>query len=59
MTYEVRKGRMSFRLEAPYSEERKKAAIEAAKKKKGNLWRGSRRKSAEIPIGIAGKGHIC
>ena len=37
VTYEVRKGRLSFRLTAPYTEERKKAASEAAKKNTGNL----------------------
>ena len=32
MEFEIRKGRFSFRLTAPYSEERRKAAGEAAKK---------------------------
>ena len=32
MEFEIRKGRFSFRLTAPYSEERKRAASEAAKK---------------------------
>ena len=32
MEFEVRKGRCSFRLTAPYSEERRQAASEAAKK---------------------------
>ena len=32
MEFEIRKGRFSFRLAAPYSEERRKAASEAAKK---------------------------
>ena len=32
MEFEIRKGRFSFRLTAPYSEERRKAASEAAKK---------------------------
>ena len=32
MEFEIRKGRLSFRLTAPYSEERRKAASEAAKK---------------------------
>ena len=32
MEFEVRKGRFSFRLTAPYSEERRRAASEAAKK---------------------------
>ena len=32
MEFEIRKGRFSFRLTAPYSEERRRAASEAAKK---------------------------
>ena len=32
MEFEVRKGRFSFRLTAPYSEERRRAASKAAKK---------------------------
>ena len=32
MEFEIRKGRFSFRLTAPYSEERRKTASEAAKK---------------------------
>ena len=32
MEFEIRKGRLSFRLTAPYSEERRRAASEAAKK---------------------------
>ena len=32
MEFEIRKGRFSFRLTAPYSEERRKAASVAAKK---------------------------
>ena len=32
MDFEIRKGRFSFRLTAPYSEERRRAASEAAKK---------------------------
>ena len=31
LTFEIEKGRLSFRLTAPYSEERKRAASEAAK----------------------------
>ena len=31
LTFEIEKGRLSFRLTAPYSEERRKAASEAAK----------------------------
>ena len=34
--YEIRKGRFSFRLTAPYSEERRKAASEVAKKNSVN-----------------------
>ena len=37
MEFEIRKGRFSFRLTAPYSEERRKTASEAAKKHSGNL----------------------
>lgn len=37
LTLEVRKGRFSFKLTAPYSEERRKAARELAKKYTGNL----------------------
>ena len=36
MEFEIRKGRLSFRLTAPYSEERRKAASEAAKKNSVN-----------------------
>ena len=32
LTFEIEKGRLSFRLTAPYSEERKQAASELAKK---------------------------
>ena len=35
MEFEIRKGRFSFRLTAPYSEERRRAASEAAKKHSG------------------------
>ena len=31
MEFEIRKGRFSFRLTAPYSEERRKASSEAVK----------------------------
>ena len=37
MEFDIEKGRFSFRLTAPYSEERKRAASEAAKKHSGNL----------------------
>ena len=36
MEFEIRKGRFSFRLTAPYSEERRRAASEAAKKNNVN-----------------------
>ena len=32
LTFEIEKGRLSFRLTAPYSEERRRVASEAAKK---------------------------
>lgn len=32
LTFEIEKGRLSFRLTAPYSEERKRAASESAKR---------------------------
>ncbi|MFQ9892669.1 MAG: hypothetical protein ACLRWH_05790 [Emergencia sp.] len=38
-TFEVKKGRFSFKLTAPYSEERRKAADELAKKYTKNLRR--------------------
>ena len=37
MEFEIRNGRFSFRLTAPYSEERRNAASKAAKKHSGNL----------------------
>ena len=36
MEFDIRKGRFSFRLTAPYSEERRKAASELAKKNSVN-----------------------
>ena len=39
MEFEIRKGRFSFRLTAPYNEERRRAASEAAKRHSGNLSR--------------------
>ena len=39
MEFEIHKGRFSFRLTAPYSEERRKAASEAAKSAASNLTR--------------------
>ena len=41
LTFEIEKGRLSFRLTAPYSEERRRAASSAAKRslqKGGNLF---------------------
>lgn len=40
MTFEIRKGRFGFKLTAPYSEERRKAAGQLAKKE--NLRRNGR-----------------
>ena len=37
LTFEIRKGRFSFKLNAPYSAERRKAASELAKKNTKNL----------------------
>ena len=37
MEFDIAKGRFSFRLTAPYSEERRNAASKAAKKHSGNL----------------------
>ena len=39
MAFEIRKGRFSFRLTAPYSEKRRRAASEAAKAHTDNLSR--------------------
>lgn len=39
LTFEIRKGRFSFKLTAPYSEERRNAAGELAKKNNANLKR--------------------
>ena len=39
MEFEIAKGRFSFRLTAPYSEERRNAASEAAKANASNLTR--------------------
>ena len=36
LTFEIEKGRLSFRLTAPYSAERRRAASEAAKKNSAN-----------------------
>ena len=40
MKFEIRKGRFSFRLTAPYSEERRKAASEVAKSAASNWTKG-------------------
>ena len=40
MEFEIRKGRFSFRLTAPYSEERRKAASEVAKSAASNWTKG-------------------
>ena len=40
MEFEIRKGRLSFRLTAPYSEERRKAASEVAKSAASNWTKG-------------------
>jgi len=39
MEFEITKGRFSFRLTTPYSEERRKAASKAAKAHSNNLLR--------------------
>jgi len=39
MEFDIAKGRFSFRLTAPYSEERRRAASEAAKANASNLTR--------------------
>ncbi len=41
-TFEVKKGRFGFKLTAPYSEERRKAAGELAKKHTKNLRRSEK-----------------
>ena len=43
LTFDIEKGRLSFRLTAPYSEERRKAASEAAKQN------GVHKKVADLP----------
>ena len=42
LTFEIRKGRFSFKLNAPYSAERRKAASELAKKNIKNLQQGKK-----------------
>ena len=42
LTLEIRKGRLSFKLNAPYSTERRKAASELAKKNIQNLQQGKK-----------------
>ena len=39
LTFEIKKGRLSFKLTAPYSDERRRAASEQAKKNTVNLKR--------------------
>lgn len=46
MSFEVKKGRFGFRLTAPYTEERRKAASDLAKKHTKNL----RRNENENPV---------
>ena len=43
LTFEIEKGRLSFRLTAPYSEERRRAASEQAKQN------GIHKKPADLP----------
>ena len=43
LTFEIEKGRLSFRLTAPYSEERRRAASEQAKQN------GIHKKVADLP----------
>ena len=43
LTFEIEKGRLSFRLTAPYSEERRKAASEYARQN------GIHKKAADLP----------
>ena len=43
LTFEIEKGRLSFRLPAPYSEERRRAASEQAKQN------GIHKKAADLP----------
>ena len=42
LTFEIRKGRFGFKLNAPYSAERRKAASELAKKNIQNLKQGKK-----------------
>ena len=42
LTFEIRKGRFSFKLNAPYRAERRKAASELAKKNIQNLQQGKK-----------------
>ena len=43
LTFEIEKGRLSFRLTAPYSEERRRAASKQAKQN------GIHKKAADLP----------
>ena len=58
VTYEVRKGRLSFRLTPPYSEERKKAASETAKKKQAISGKGRDETCHPEAIGVVGSALI-
>ena len=42
LTYEIQKGRLSFRLSEPYNEERKTAASSLGKDYSGNLRRSTK-----------------
>ena len=42
LTFEIRKGRFSFKLNAPYSAERRKAASQLAKKNIQNLQKSNK-----------------
>ena len=42
LTFEIRKGRFSFKLNAPYSAERRRAASKLAKKNIRNLQQGKK-----------------
>ena len=48
LTFEVSKGRFSFKLTAPYSEERRKAASELAKKNTKRLRQGGKHNENSI-----------
>ena len=48
LTFEIRKGRLSLRLTAPYSEARRKAASDLAKQHTENLRRGAHGKEDHV-----------